>query len=76
MNFLVDAAAGAAGTIKIGGGTLGVSKKARNVQKGSTASLVVDDLASIDPWVSPTAHTPAARGGERKRQGSPPPETV
>ncbi|MEJ3750792.1 PPOX class F420-dependent oxidoreductase [Actinomycetes bacterium KLBMP 9797] len=47
VNFFVDAAAG---TITIGGGALGASKKFRNVQKGSTVSLVVDDLASVDPW--------------------------
>jgi pyridoxamine 5'-phosphate oxidase family protein len=47
VNFFVDAAAG---TITIGGGALGTTKKFRNVQKGSTASLVVDDLASTDPW--------------------------
>ncbi|KAB2340661.1 PPOX class F420-dependent oxidoreductase [Actinomadura rudentiformis] len=48
VNFFVDAAAG---TITIGGGALGASKKFRNVQKGSTVSFVVDDLASVDPWV-------------------------
>ncbi|GAA3182888.1 PPOX class F420-dependent oxidoreductase [Nonomuraea roseoviolacea] len=48
VNFFVDAASG---TITIGGHALGVSKKFRNVQQGSTVSLVVDDLASVDPWV-------------------------
>lgn len=48
VNFFVDAAAG---TITIGGGALGASKKFRNVQHGSTVSFVVDDLASVDPWV-------------------------
>ncbi|MGI8331806.1 PPOX class F420-dependent oxidoreductase [Actinomadura scrupuli] len=48
VNFFVDAAAG---TITIGGGALGASKKFRNVQEGSTVSFVVDDLASVDPWV-------------------------
>ncbi|MFI7135720.1 PPOX class F420-dependent oxidoreductase [Nonomuraea sp. NPDC050153] len=47
VNFFVDAAAG---TITIGGGALGATKKFRNVQQGSTASLVVDDLAATDPW--------------------------
>ncbi|MFI6324283.1 PPOX class F420-dependent oxidoreductase [Nonomuraea sp. NPDC050556] len=46
-NFFVDAEGGA---IVIGGGALGASKKFRNVQRGSTASFVVDDLASTDPW--------------------------
>lgn len=48
VNFFANAAAG---TITIGGGALGASKKFRNVQEGSTVSLVVDDLASMDPWV-------------------------
>lgn len=47
VNFVVDAAAG---TIMIGGGAMGASKKYRNVQQGSTVSFVVDDLESIDPW--------------------------
>ncbi|WP_026410886.1 PPOX class F420-dependent oxidoreductase [Actinomadura oligospora] len=47
VNFSVDAAAG---TILIGGGAMGTSKKFRNVQQGSTVSFVVDDLESIDPW--------------------------
>lgn len=44
-NFVVDA-----GTIVIGGGALGRSKKFRNVQRGSTVAFVVDDLATVDPW--------------------------
>jgi len=46
-NFFVDAGAG---TIVIGGGALGSSKKFRNVQRGSTVAFVVDDLAAVDPW--------------------------
>ncbi|MEU6431439.1 PPOX class F420-dependent oxidoreductase [Microbispora sp. NPDC046973] len=46
-NFFLDAATG---TIVIGGGALGRSKKFRNVQQGSTVAFVVDDLASVDPW--------------------------
>ncbi|SEG85873.1 pyridoxamine 5'-phosphate oxidase family protein [Nonomuraea solani] len=38
-------------TIVIGGHALGASKKFRNVLAGSSVSLVVDDLASVDPWV-------------------------
>ncbi|MEU4230836.1 PPOX class F420-dependent oxidoreductase [Nonomuraea sp. NPDC026600] len=49
VGFFVDASAG---TITIGGGALGASKKFGNVQKGSTVSFVVDDLASVDPWVA------------------------
>ncbi|PZG17244.1 PPOX class F420-dependent oxidoreductase [Nonomuraea aridisoli] len=45
--FFVDAASG---TITIGGHALGISKKFRNVQAGSTVSFVVDDLATVDPW--------------------------
>jgi pyridoxamine 5'-phosphate oxidase family protein len=45
--FFVDPASG---TITIGGHALGVSKKFRNVQAGSTVSFVVDDLATVDPW--------------------------
>ncbi|MCA2227807.1 PPOX class F420-dependent oxidoreductase [Nonomuraea aurantiaca] len=48
VGFFVDAASG---TITIGGHALGASKKFRNVQQGSTVSFVVDDLASVDPWV-------------------------
>ncbi|TYB60933.1 PPOX class F420-dependent oxidoreductase [Nonomuraea sp. PA05] len=40
------------GTIVIGGHALGVSKKFKNIQRGSTVSFVVDDLASVDPWVA------------------------
>ncbi|GAA2451268.1 PPOX class F420-dependent oxidoreductase [Actinomadura vinacea] len=46
-NFFLDAGAG---TIVIGGGALGGTKKFRNVQQGSTVAFVVDDLATIDPW--------------------------
>jgi pyridoxamine 5'-phosphate oxidase family protein len=46
-NFFVDAATG---TIVIGGGALGRTKKFRNVQQGSTVAFVVDDLATVDPW--------------------------
>ncbi|MEU6040537.1 PPOX class F420-dependent oxidoreductase [Actinomadura sp. NPDC047616] len=46
-NFFLDADAG---TIVIGGGALGRSKKFRNVQQGSTVAFVVDDLATVDPW--------------------------
>jgi pyridoxamine 5'-phosphate oxidase family protein len=46
-NYFVDADAG---TIIIGGGALGGTKKFRNVQEGSTAAFVVDDLVTVDPW--------------------------
>jgi pyridoxamine 5'-phosphate oxidase family protein len=44
--FLNDAL----GTIDIGGHNLGRSQKFRNVQRDGRVTLVVDDLASIDPW--------------------------
>ncbi|MEV0615778.1 PPOX class F420-dependent oxidoreductase [Nonomuraea sp. NPDC050404] len=47
VGFFVDG-----GTIVIGGHALGVSKKFRNIQRGSTVALVIDDLASVDPWVA------------------------
>ncbi|WP_206067046.1 PPOX class F420-dependent oxidoreductase [Nonomuraea composti] len=40
------------GTIVIGGHALGISKKFKNIQRGSTIAFVVDDLASVDPWVA------------------------
>lgn len=40
----------ALGTIDIGGHNLGHSQKFRNVQRDGRVTLVVDDLASIDPW--------------------------
>ncbi|WP_433475526.1 PPOX class F420-dependent oxidoreductase [Spirillospora sp. CA-142024] len=46
-NFFLDADTG---TIVIGGGALGGTKKFRNVQQGSTVAFVVDDLATVDPW--------------------------
>ncbi|WP_084962442.1 PPOX class F420-dependent oxidoreductase [Thermoactinospora rubra] len=39
------------GTVDIGGHNLGATKKFRNIQAGSTVSLVVDELVSTDPWV-------------------------
>ncbi|MFC4119211.1 PPOX class F420-dependent oxidoreductase [Nonomuraea zeae] len=47
--FFVDAATG---VLTIGGHALGKSKKFRNIQAGSTVAFVVDDLASVDPWVA------------------------
>jgi len=37
-------------TIDIGGHNMDTSQKFRNVAAGSTASLVVDDIVSLDPW--------------------------
>jgi pyridoxamine 5'-phosphate oxidase family protein len=38
------------GTVLIGGHRMGASKKWRNLQVNSKIALVVDDLASVDPW--------------------------
>ncbi|MEV5499995.1 PPOX class F420-dependent oxidoreductase [Nonomuraea fuscirosea] len=49
VGFFLDAGSG---TIVIGGHAMGKSRKFRNVQQGSTVALVMDDLASVDPWVA------------------------
>ena len=41
----------ATGQILIGGHRMGESRKFRNVQRNPKAAFVVDDLASVDPWV-------------------------
>jgi pyridoxamine 5'-phosphate oxidase family protein len=46
-NFFLDPRTG---TIVIGGGALGRTKKFRNVQRGSTVAFVVDDVATGEPW--------------------------
>ena len=38
------------GVVDIGGGRMGGTKKFRNVQGNPLVSLVVDDLASVQPW--------------------------
>jgi pyridoxamine 5'-phosphate oxidase family protein len=38
------------GTIDIGGHNFGARKKYRDVQRNPWAAIVVDDLASTDPW--------------------------
>jgi pyridoxamine 5'-phosphate oxidase family protein len=38
------------GTLDIGGWTMGLTKKWRNVAVNPHVSLVVDDVASVDPW--------------------------
>lgn len=48
VGFFVDEAAG---QLVIGGMAMGKSRKFRNVQRNPTAALVVDELASMDPWV-------------------------
>jgi pyridoxamine 5'-phosphate oxidase family protein len=39
-----------AGTIEIGGLSLGTTRKFRNVEATGQVSFVVDDLASVNPW--------------------------
>jgi pyridoxamine 5'-phosphate oxidase family protein len=48
VGFVVDETTG---QIAIGGVAMGTSRKFRNVQRNPTAALVIDDLASVDPWV-------------------------
>ena len=38
--------------IEIGGHALGRTRKFHDVQRDSHVSIVVDDLASIDPWIA------------------------
>ena len=38
------------GTVLIGGRSLGTTKKWRNLRENPQVALVVDDIASIDPW--------------------------
>lgn len=38
------------GTIVVGGLNLGETRKFHNVQRNEHVALVVDDIASIDPW--------------------------
>lgn len=40
----------ATGDILVGGHAMGATKKFRNVKENGQAALVVDDLASRDPW--------------------------
>jgi pyridoxamine 5'-phosphate oxidase family protein len=48
IGFTVDEMTG---QILIGGMAMGQSRKFRNVQRNPNVALVVDDLASVDPWV-------------------------
>ncbi len=38
------------GTIEVGGHNFGRSKKYRDVARSGRAAIVIDDLASVDPW--------------------------
>lgn len=38
------------GTIEVGGRNFAESKKYRDVARSGRAAIVVDDLASVDPW--------------------------
>jgi pyridoxamine 5'-phosphate oxidase family protein len=48
VGFSVDEEAG---VINIGGRNLGETRKFRNVAANGEAAFVVDDIASVDPWV-------------------------
>jgi pyridoxamine 5'-phosphate oxidase family protein len=37
-------------TIDVGGRNFETTKKYRDVQRGGRAAIVIDDLASVDPW--------------------------
>lgn len=39
------------GTVDIGGRDLAATRKFRNVTRNPAVALVVDDVASVDPWV-------------------------
>src|SRR6476646_11715820 len=47
VSFRIDEKAG---TVDIGGYRFGKRKKYRDVQRNPWAAIVVDDLASVDPW--------------------------
>src|SRR5688572_8947459 len=48
VGFVIDEAMG---HVLIGGLAMGKTRKFRNVRRNPSAALVVDDLASTDPWV-------------------------
>jgi len=48
VGFVIDAATG---HVLIGGRDLGATRKFRNVRGHPAVAFVVDDLASVDPWV-------------------------
>jgi pyridoxamine 5'-phosphate oxidase family protein len=47
VGFFVDERTG---VVSVGGRALGSTRKFRNVEATGRAALVVDDLASLDPW--------------------------
>ena len=57
------------GTIDVSGFNMAASQKFRNVRRNGQAALVVDDIASVDPWrvrfleIRGTADAIAAAGG-------------
>src|SRR5207244_13471339 len=48
VGFFIDETSG---DVVIGGLNMAKSRKFRNVKQNPNAALVVDDLASVDPWV-------------------------
>ena len=69
---------GATGEISIGGTAMGSSRKFRNVQGNPQVALVVDDIASTDPWrvrgVEIRGHGTALSDVERRAPGLSPEE--
>ena len=61
------------GEVSIGGIALGSTRKFRNVEATGRAALVVDDLASIDPWkvrgIEIRGHAEARRDVDPPRPG-------
>jgi pyridoxamine 5'-phosphate oxidase family protein len=67
VGFFVDEATG---DVFIGGTQLGASRKFRNVRRNPNVALVVDDLASLDPW---TVRGVEIRGTADAEEGVDPP---
>src|SRR5258708_32353253 len=55
-------------TIDIGGFRMSASQKFRNVSRDGRAALVVDDIASTQPW---RARFPSSQGVPRRRPALP-----
>ena len=70
VGFFVDEQTG---DVSIGGIALGSTRKFRNVEATGRAALVVDDLASTDPWhvrgVEIRGHAEAQRDVDPPRPG-------
>ena|ERR1022692_2432870 len=67
VGFSVDEATG---VIDIGGRDLGNTRKFRNVAANGQVAFVVDDIASVDPWIVRClgSAVPRRRSGIRRRR--------